>query len=119
MERGGGATVVGTLAAVSVGALILESVLDAVLAPIRVGWIFRLAAGFVYLKYVLKIRQKAAEAGGFRDHPVLCGNECCETYWCMSCIACFLMRHDIQAKQPGATYQGCGTMAGTVYDLPA
>jgi hypothetical protein len=29
------------------------------------------------------------------------------------------MRHDIQAKQPGATYQGCGTMAGTVYDLPA
>jgi len=50
---------------------------------------------------------------------VLCGNECCETYWCVPCIACYLMRHDISAKQPGQNYQGCGNMSGTVYDLPA
>jgi hypothetical protein len=37
----------------------------------------------------------------------------------MPCIACFLMRHDIAAKQPGQNYQGCGNMSGTVYDLPA
>ena len=119
VERGGGGTVLAILAAVSVTAWVLEQVVDNILYPIQVGWVFRLIAGFIYLHYVLKIRQKAAEAGGFQDHAVLCGNECCETYWCLPCIACFLMRHDIQAKQPGAIYQGCGTMAGTVYDLPA
>ena len=84
-----------------------------------IGWIWRLALSFVYLFYMLKIREAAAREGGFQDHPVLCGNECCETYWCLPCIACFMMRHDIAAKQPGQNYQGCGNMAGTVYDLPA
>ena len=131
VERGGGGTVLGILCGVSIGAYILEIIVDAILAPVRVGWIFRLLAGFVYLHYMLKIRQAAAREGGFQDHPVLCGNEwccgnsreggreCCETYWCMPCIACFLMRHEIAAKQPGQNYQGCGNMAGTVYDLPA
>merc|ERR1712091_627402 len=47
-----------------------------------IGWIWRLALSFVYLFYMLKIREAAAREGGFQDHPVLCGNECCETYWC-------------------------------------
>ena len=119
VERGGGNAVLGILCGVSIGAYVLEIIADAILDPIRVGWIFRLLAGFVYLFYMLKIREAAAREGGFQDHPVLCGNECCETYWCMPCIACFLMRHDIAAKQPGQNYQGCGNMSGTVYDLPA
>ena len=93
----------------------LEWIVDAILYQYRPGWIFRLLAGFVYLHYMLKIRQAAAREGGFQDHPVLCGidggNECCETYWCMPCIACFIMRHDIAAKQPGQTYRrACGAM---------
>ena len=83
-----------------------------------IGWLWRLAMSFVYLHYMLKIRQRAAAEGGFQDHPVLCGNECCETYWCLPCIACFLMRHDITAKQPGHSYQGCGNMAGTALEPP-
>ena len=93
VERGGGGTVLGILCGVSIGAYVLEIIADAILNPLRVGWIFRLLAGFVYLFYMLKIREAAAGEGGFQDHPVLCGNECCETYWCMPCIACFLMRH--------------------------
>ena len=119
VERGGGNAVLGILCGVSIGAYVLEIIADAILDPIRVGWIFRLLAGFVYLFYMLKIREAAAREGGFQDHPVLCGNECCETYWCLPCIACFLMRHDISAKQPGQNYQGCGNMSGTVHDLPA
>ena len=95
---------------------VLESITN-IFFPI--GWIWRLALSFVYLFYMLKIREAAAREGGFQDHPVLCGNECCETYWCLPCIACFMMRHDIAAKQPGQNYQGCGNMSGTVYDLPA
>ena len=119
VERGGGNAVLGILCGVSIAAYVLEIIVDAILAPMRVGWIFRFPAGFVYLYYMLKIREAAAREGGFQDHPVLCGNECCETYWCLPCIACFIMRHDIAAKQPGQNYQGCGNMAGTVYDLPA
>ena len=119
VERGGGGTVLGILCGVSIAAYVLEIIVDAILAPMRVGWIFRFPAGFVYLYYMLKIREAAAREGGFQDHPVLCGNECCETYWCLPCIACFIMRHDIAAKQPGYNYQGCGNMAGTVHDLPA
>ena len=119
VERGGGGTVLGILCGVSIAAYILEWIVDAILYQYRPGWIFRLLAGFVYLHYMLKIREAAAREGGFQDHPVLCGNECCETYWCLPCIACFLMRHDIAAKQPGQNYQGCGNMSGTVYDLPA
>ena len=119
VERGGGGTVLGILAGVTIAAYVLEIIVDAILAPMRVGWIFRFPAGFVYLYYMLKIREAAAREGGFQDHPVLCGNECCETYWCLPCIACFIMRHDIAAKQPGQNYQGCGNMSGTVYDLPA
>ena len=119
VERGGGGTVLGILCGVTIAAYILEIIVDAILAPMRVGWIFRFPAGFVYLYYMLKIREAAAREGGFQDHPVLCGNECCETYWCLPCIACFIMRHDIAAKQPGYNYQGCGNMAGTVHDLPA
>ena len=131
VERGGGGTVLGILAGVTIAAYILEWIVDAILWQYRPGWIFRLLLGFVYLHYMLKIRQAAAREGGFQDHPVLCrndwccgneregGRECCETYWCMPCIACFLMRHDIAAKQPGQNYQGCGNMSGTVYDLPA
>ena len=118
----------------TVGAYVLEYITNAVLwwlYPLQIGWIWRLAMSFVYLHYMLKIRQAAAREGGFQDHPVLCGNdwccgnereggrECCETYWCMPCIACFIMRHDLAAKQPGYEYQGCGNMAGTVHDLPA
>ena len=131
VERGGGGTVLGILAGVTIAAYILEWIVDAILWQYRPGWIFRLLLGFVYLHYMLKIRQAAAREGGFQDHPVLCGNdwccgnereggrECCETYWCMPCIACFIMRHDLAAKQPGYEYQGCGNMAGTVHDLPA
>ena len=119
VERGGGGTVLGILAGVTIAAYILEWIVDAILWQYRPGWIFRLLLGFVYLHYMLKIRQAAAREGGFQDHPVLCGNECCETYWCLLCIACFMMRHDIAAKQPGQNYQGCGNMSGTVYDLPA
>ena len=131
VERGGGGTVLGILAGVTIAAYILEWIVDAILWQYRPGWIFRLLLGFVYLHYMLKIRQAAAREGGFQDHPVLCrndwccgneregGRECCETYWCMPCIACFIMRHDLAAKQPGYEYQGCGNMAGTVHDLPA
>ena len=131
VERGGGGTVLGILAGVTIAAYILEWIVDAILWQYRPGWIFRLLLGFVYLHYMLKIRQAAAREGGFQDHPVLCGNdwccgnereggrECCETYWCMPCIACFIMRHDLAAKQPGYEYQGCGNMAGTMHDLPA
>ena len=168
VERGGGGTVLGILAGVTVGAYVLEYITNAVLwwlYPLQIGWLWRLAMSFVYLFYMLKIREAAAREGGFQDHPVcfprlvfffcarctprpadlhaamactprrhratpsprrrsqytqvLCGNECCETYWCVPCIACYLMRHDISAKQPGQNYQGCGNMAGTVYDLPA
>merc|ERR1719399_2261539 len=76
VERGGGGTVLGILCGVSIAAYVLEIIADAILAPVRVGWIFRLLAGFVYLHYMLKIRQRAAAEGGFQDHPVLCGNEC-------------------------------------------
>ena len=131
VERGGGGTVLGILAGVTIAAYILEWIVDAILWQYRPGWIFRLLLGFVYLHYMLKIRQAAAREGGFQDHPVLCrndwccgneregGRECCETYWCMPCIACFIMRHDLAAKQPGYEYQGCGNMAGTMHDLPA
>ena len=41
----------------------------------------------------------------------------------MPCIACFIMRHDIAAKQPGQNYQGAASprhrQTQTVYDLPA
>ena len=119
VERGGGGTVLGILCGATIAAYVLEIIVDAILAPMRVGWIFRFPLGFLYLYYMLKIREAAAREGGFQDHPVLCGNECCETYWCLPCIACFIMRHDIAAKQPGYNYQGCGNMSGTVYDLPA
>ncbi len=80
VERGGGGTVLGILAGVTIAAYILEWIVDAILWQYRPGWIFRLLLGFVYLHYMLKIRQAAAREGGFQDHPVLCGNECCETY---------------------------------------
>ena len=99
VERGGGGTVLGILAGVTIAAYILEWIVDAILWQYRPGWIFRLLLGFVYLHYMLKIRQAAAREGGFQDHPVLCrndwccgneregGREYCETYWCMPCSA--------------------------------
>ena len=73
VERGGGGTVLGILAGVTVGAYVLEYITNAVLwwlYPLQIGWLWRLAMSFVYLFYMLKIREAAAREGGFQDHPV-------------------------------------------------
>ena len=71
VERGGGGTVLGILAGVTVGAYVLEYITNAVLwwlYPLQIGWLWRLAMSFVYLFYMLKIREAAArEAGELRE----------------------------------------------------
>ena len=124
VERGGGGTVLGILCGVSIAAYILEWIVDAILYQYRPGWIFRLLAGFVYLHYMLKIRQAAAREGGFQDHPVLCGidggNECCETVLvhALHRMLYHETRHSCEAARPELSGVRQQRM-GTVYDLPA
>ena len=124
VERGGGGTVLGILCGVSIAAYILEWIVDAILYQYRPGWIFRLLAGFVYLHYMLKIRQAAAREGGFQDHPVLCGIDGGQTIALVPALhRRFLMRHDIYRHYPAKirwrAHGGDGVRPAGLVPLPS
>ena len=83
----------------------------------------RRLAGLIFLRYITKVREAIADRDGIADRPLLCKCEgeingmCCENYWCITCLACFLMRHDINVQSQGMLYTELCLPAGTPVDV--
>ena len=121
VERGGGGTVLGILCGVTIAAYVLEWIVDAILYQYRPGWIFRLLAGFVYLHYMLKIRQAAAREGVPRPPRALRerrSREQQEPGLVLSWHACFRCSQRTPPRSSPGVPRGCAA-SSAVYGLPA
>lgn len=76
-----------------------------------VSYIIDLIEAYFYLSTVIKLRRAMRKRDAIESEAGPCGNECCTSFWCMSCVLCQMFTHDNALKHEHPGYPcGCDAM---------
>ena len=114
VRKGSCSSIAKTLWGWTIGAWIFDYFLTPISAtggrPIFVVFVQLVWAWVMYVVYAhtAEVRRQMAARDGVDDHAVVCGSGkegiCCDNLFCQPCVLCFLFKHDVLRRQPGATY---------------
>jgi hypothetical protein len=98
----------GVVCGILGAATVLKVVVSGFLMPflsVFIDPLLHLLLALLYLGYVNAIRSAIVARDGIADRGLICGDPCCENYWCMLCMTCFFVRHEL--NRSGGNYDNC------------